>query len=283
MAQLPPPSAAPAGWYADPYRGGALRYFDGRRWMADGPPVPQLAPPAAPHPSLPVSAAAGAVGILIASLVAGRLLIAWLAEYEWPVVVYIAMLTVIGYGPSLWWCRYVSRRWGTGSLGADIGLRFRWSDIGWGPLVWFGALVTQIACAAIVLALDIPLTSNTEGIDDLDADRGYIIAVLVSAVIAAPLVEEMIFRGVVMRGLLSRIGPILTVGVQGVLFGAAHVGPERGVGNVGLALVLSGVGIAFGTAAFLLRRIGPTILAHAVFNGVVLVIVLFFADELSRT
>jgi uncharacterized protein len=281
MAPLPPPSAAPAGWYADPYRGG-LRYFDGRQWARDGPAAPVLAPATEPHPSLPVAAAVGAVGILLASLVSGRLFVSWLAEYEWPVVVYVAILTAIGYGPSLWWCLYASRRWGTGSLAADIGLRFRWSDIGWGPVVWFGALMTQIACAAVVLALDIPLTSNTEGIGELEADRGYIIAVLVSAVIGAPFVEEMVFRGVVMRGLLSRIGPILTVGVQGVLFGAAHVGPERGVGNIGLVLVLSGVGVALGTAAFLLRRLGPVILAHAIFNGVVFVIVLFFADELSR-
>jgi hypothetical protein len=34
------PSAAPAGWYADPYGSGALRYFDGAYWtphVAPGP------------------------------------------------------------------------------------------------------------------------------------------------------------------------------------------------------------------------------------------------------
>ena len=38
--------------------------------------------------------------------------------------------------------------------------------------------------------------------------------------------------------------------------------------------MLAGVGVVFGGAAFFLRRIGPTILAHAIFNGVVLIIVL---------
>ena len=47
-------------------------------------------------------------------------------------------------------------------------------------------------------------------------------------------------------------------------------------------MVLSGVGIAFGAAAVLLRRIGPTIVAHAIFNAAVLVIVLTgVADRLQ--
>ena len=95
-----------------------------------------------------------------------------------------------------------------------------------------------------------------------------------TAVVAAPIVEEMIFRGLMLRGLLSRMSAWLAVGVQGLLFGAVHVDPVRGIGNIGLALVLSAVGVVFGGAAYLLRRIGPTILAHAIFNGVVMVIVL---------
>ena len=92
--------------------------------------------------------------------------------------------------------------------------------------------------------------------------------------VAAPIIEELVFRGLVLRGFLSRMGPTSAILLQGVLFGVAHVDPVRGVGNVGLALVLSGVGIAFGTSAYLTRRLGPTVIAHAIFNGVVLAIVL---------
>jgi membrane protease YdiL (CAAX protease family) len=108
----------------------------------------------------------------------------------------------------------------------------------------------------------------------VDADRGYVIAVLIAAVVAAPVVEELVFRGVVLRGLLSRTGAVLAIALQGALFGAAHVDPVRGAGNLGLALILGGDGVAFGTAAYLFRRIGPTIAAHAIFNAVVLAIVL---------
>ena len=105
------------------------------------------------------------------------------------------------------------------------------------------------------------------------------IALAVTAVIAAPIVEEMVFRGIVMRGLRARLGAALTVTVQAVFFGAAHFDPVRGTGNIGLVMVLSSVGGAFGLGAYLLRRIGPTILAHAIFNGVVLIIVLTGASD----
>ena len=85
----------------------------------------------------------------------------------------------------------------------------------------------------------------------------------------------------VLRGLLSRLPAVGAVAGQAVLFGAAHVDPVRGAGNVGLVMVLSGVGAVFGGAAYLLRRIGATVIAHAIFNGVVLLIVLSgVADDL---
>jgi uncharacterized protein len=273
MSAFPPPTTGPAGWYPDPDGRGTLRYFDGRQWDTPGS-SPGFAPQRAPHPTLPMPAALGALAILVVSLLGGRLLIDALVTFGWPVLVYVTILAVVGYGPSLWWCWYVSRRWGSGRLADDVGLRARWSDLGWGPLIWIGAVMCQIVVAAFVLATRVPTSSNTEGISDLQADRSYVIALLVTAVVAAPLIEEMVFRGVVLRGLLSRFGVVLSIGLQAVLFGVAHIDPVRGMGNVGLVVILSAVGVALGTAAYLLRRIGPTILAHAIFNGVVLAIVL---------
>jgi uncharacterized protein len=273
MSAFPPPTTGPAGWYPDPDGRGTLRYFDGRQWDTPGA-APAFEAQRAPHPTLPMPAALGALAILVVSLLGGRFLIDALVTFGWPVLVYVTILAVVGYGPSLWWCWYVSRRWGSGRLADDVGLRARWSDLGWGPLIWIGAVMCQIVVAAFVLATRVPTSSNTEGIGDLQADRSYVIALLVTAVIAAPLVEEMVFRGVVLRGLLSRFGVAVSIGLQAVLFGVAHIDPVRGMGNVGLAVILSAVGVALGTAAYLLRRIGPTILAHAIFNGVVLAIVL---------
>lgn len=225
-------------------------------------------------PTLPLAAAIGAIVVLSASLLVSKYLLDAVVGFGWPLAVYVAILATVGYGPSLWWCRHVSRRWGTGALGVDIGLTPRFADLGWGPVVWLGAVASQLMMGAIVVALGVPLASNTEGIEEISADRTYVVSLVITAVIAAPIIEEMVFRGVVMRGLHSRMSIPVVVVVQGVLFGIAHVDPLRGVGTIGLVLVLSGVGIAFGTAVVLLGRIGPSIVAHALFNGVVLLVVL---------
>jgi len=223
---------------------------------------------------LPLQVAVGAVVVLIASLLASRYLLDYLVRFEWPIAVYALIGVVVGYGPSVVWCVYASRRWGTGRAGADVGLRFRWSDAGWGPLAWLAALGCEVVVIVIVQLVDIPLVGNTEGLGDLELDRTYVISLLVTAVVAAPVVEEMVFRGLMLRGLRSRMGAVAAVGIQGMLFGLAHLDPVRGAGNLGLVLVLAAVGVAFGGTAYLLRRIGPTIIAHAIFNGVVMAVVL---------
>jgi membrane protease YdiL (CAAX protease family) len=273
MTDLPPPTSAPAGWYPDPEMG-ALRFFDGYRWV--GAPVPPPAPPRGPHPTLPIEVAWGALGVLTASLVVAKVIVDQLLANDWPLIVYIVVAAVVSYGPSLVWVAYVRRRWGGGRL-ASLGLQFRWSDLGWAPLTWLIAVLTQAGIAVVVYVTDIPFTSNIEsdgsGVNAGD-ERTYVIALLVAAVVAAPVIEELVFRGLVMRGFLGAMPSVVAIGAQGVLFGAAHVDPVRGAGNIGLVLVLSGVGVALGGAAYLLRRLGASVLAHAILNGVVLALVL---------
>lgn len=226
-----------------------------------------------PHPTLPLRAGIEIVVVLTASLVAGKLAVDALVEYEWPVVVYVALLSAIGYGPPLWWARRVSRAHGTGQVWSDLGARPRWIDLAWGPVVWLACVACQIVAAVIVTILRIPATSNTEGLSDAADDRTYVIAIVVTAVVAAPVVEELVFRGVVLRALLSQFAAAPAIAGQAVLFGVAHVDPVRGIGNVGLVIVLSAVGAALGTAAYLLRHIVASMVAHAILNGVVLAIV----------
>jgi membrane protease YdiL (CAAX protease family) len=267
MSTFPPPTTAPAGWYPDPTNGGT-RYFDGRMWA----PAQPVFEEREAHPDLPLAAALGALGVLLASLLVGRTLGGVVAEVG-PDVLGFAVAVVLGYAPSVVWAWYVMRRWGGGGP-ASVGWRFRWSDLGWGPLTWLAAVASQLVMYGIVVLFHIPLSSNVEDVSDPDITRLYQVLTVLAAVVAAPLVEELVFRGLVLRGFLSRMGPVVAIGLQGLLFGFAHSDPSRGSGNLGLGLVLSAVGIALGTSAYLLRRIGPTIVAHAIFNGVVLAIVL---------
>ncbi|MFK7918716.1 MAG: lysostaphin resistance A-like protein [Ilumatobacter sp.] len=226
------------------------------------------------HPTLPFAAGLGALVVLTVSLLCSKLLLDLVVDYEWPVVFYVMLLGASGYGPSVCWWLFATKQWGSGSRFGDVGIEPRWSDLAWGPLIWFSTLMVQAAISVLVLVLNIPIANNTDDIGEFSADRTYTIAIVITAVVAAPLVEELVFRGLVMRSLLSVAGAPVAIILQGVLFGVAHIDPVRGVGNVGLAVVLSGVGISFGAAAYWLRRIGPTMVAHAIFNGVVMIILL---------
>lgn len=261
----------PTGWFPDPWNSAGVRFWDGRAWTGH---AATPAPAPLPHPSLPVRAAWGAVATLIVSLIASRYLLEAISGFGWPIAVYVAIVATIGYVPALLWCWHASRRWGTGHFRADVGLRGRWVDAGWGPVTWGACLVTQIVVGVIVVLLRIPFTSNVKDVTDLRTDRGYVLSLLVLAVVAAPLAEEIVFRGVVLRGLLSRTGAVVAVGLQGVLFGMAHFDPIRGTGNVGLILVLSAVGCVLGGAAYLTRRLAPTMIAHAILNAVAMALAL---------
>lgn len=263
------------GWYDDPWAADRLRWWDGHQWTPYSTPRPtasRLKPPRPPHPELPISLALVTLATILGSLVASRFLLRWLSDYEWPVVLYVVIAGALGYGPVLAVTVWISRRHGSGSWRGDVGLWFRAADPGWGVLTWVCCFGAQMVMGAIVVGFDIPFTSNTEGVDDLSANRGYVIALLVVAVIAAPIVEEIVFRGIVLKGFLGRMPVWLAVAAQGVVFGCAHFDPVRGRGNIGLVLVLSGVGVVLGGAAYLYRRIGPTIVAHATINAIAMTI-----------
>ncbi|MDO8390016.1 MAG: CPBP family glutamic-type intramembrane protease [Actinomycetota bacterium] len=272
-------SLTPPGWYPDPYAGpGAVRYWTGAAWTAQvavpaalGPAPPRATPP---HPTLPLPVAVGAILSVGVPLVFSRYVLRALADQKWPIAVYVALLAVVAYGPPLVFWRYASRRWGTGSPRADVGLTGRWADAGWGPLTWLACVGAQLLVGSIVLATKIPIQNNTDQIRDARDNPGYVIPMLIVAVIAAPIVEEIVFRGLVQRGLLSVMHPAVAVGVQAVLFGGAHFDPARGTGNIGLVMVLSGVGAVLGGSSYLLRRLAPNMIAHAIINSVAMAIVL---------
>ena len=269
----PSPQWSPAGWYSDPLDVSGVRYWDGFAWT----PYTALAQAQTrrePFRPLPVQAALVALAVTVVTLIASKYLLQWIVRYEWPILVYTAIGLITAYGPMLGSCWWISKKWGTGSLREDVGLKFRVVDCGWGPLTWISAVVAQVLAALLILAFKVPVISNTEGISRHPLDRTYVISFALLAVVAAPIVEELVFRGLIMRGLRSVFPAWLAVGLQGVLFGAAHFDPVRGMGNIGLVAILSAVGIVLGGSAYLVRRLAPTMIAHALFNSLVFVILM---------
>jgi membrane protease YdiL (CAAX protease family) len=90
--------------------------------------------------------------------------------------------------------------------------------------------------------------------------------VILLAVIAvgAPLVEELFFRGLLLRSLSKWFGPVVGVTGSGLLFGLAHFEPVQ---LAGLAVF----GVVLAIVACKLGRLGPTIAAHISFNAAAVV------------
>ena len=215
-----------------------------------------------PFRTLPVVAAWWGLAVTLAALVEARVVLELLGRVDWPILVYAALAAVLGYGPMVAYCTFASRRWGTGSLATDLGLRLRWKDLAWAPVIWLSAWAGGIVAAIVVLAIRLPMTSNTEGIDDCGRPRRPDRAFLIVAVVVAPVAEEMMFRGVVMRGLAS-VAPIGLAIAGQALFGAAHVDPVTRLGQPRPHGRAGGGGRRVRGATYLLRRLGPAIAGRA--------------------
>lgn len=93
--------------------------------------------------------------------------------------------------------------------------------------------------------------------------------VVVMAVVVAPVVEEVIFRGY-LYGVARRFGGRwAAVGVTALLFAAIHV---NALGLVPLALL----GVVFALAYELTGSLWTSVLMHVCFNGLTLVVLAFF-------
>src|SRR4051812_3704843 len=264
-----PPSAPPAGWYLDPWKRATYRWWDGQAWSWQ---VHTPAPPPAPVPTMPI--AAGLWGLLaITAVLIGLHLLAALVAGTLPVVPAVIVVAVVLYGPMAWFCRYASRRWGTGHVRADLGVTARPIDAAIGVAVALIALQAERIALLVVEILHLPVRSNTEGVS-VSGDRGLYLTLAAVAVVAAPLVEELFFRGLLLSALRSRLKPGAAIGVQAVVFGAYHASPNYGWGNIGLAFILAAVGVVLGVTAQLTRRLGPGMVGHALVNAIVFVVLL---------
>ena len=123
--------------------------------------------------------------MLVASLLVGRTLGAVVAEIG-PDVLGFVVAVVFGYAPSVLWAIHVMRRWGDGTP-SSVGWRFRWVDLGWGPLTWLSAVASQLVMYTLVVRLfHIPLSSNVDDVKGPDVTLVYQIVTVLVAVVAAP-------------------------------------------------------------------------------------------------
>jgi membrane protease YdiL (CAAX protease family) len=80
-------------------------------------------------------------------------------------------------------------------------------------------------------------------------------------IVAAPLLEEYLFRGLILRGLLENSRRVTAIIVSAVLFGVSH-------GNLRQFILAVTIGVTFGWWYQCTRSVGPGLIGHATFNSV---------------
>jgi uncharacterized protein len=264
------PTAAPADWYNDPDNPGTKRYWDGKQWtqqsrLSGVEVADDIAEPS--HATLPFKSGFTAILLMLVGTALIPLLL--LGGENSPFTSNAGLVVVAGlsYAPATIWCWQQLRK-SPQSL-------FRWSDLAIGPATWITVVFIQGVTAIVLLTLNIPTASNVQDSTSDGSGVDYSLgvgALIIVAVIFAPICEEIIFRGVLMRALLSRTHVAVALVTQGIVFGVAHINPAFGSGNIGLTIILSVVGICFGYVAWWRKSIGVSIVAHALFNGAVVIV-----------
>lgn len=165
-----------------------------------------------------------------------------------------------------------SRRFGTSSIRGDLALRFRPIDLVGVPL---GVATQFLLVPALYRPLqelwpdtfsDARLEERAQDLADRAGGFDTVLLVIV-VVIGAPLVEELVYRGLIQRSLSTAVGASSGLLMTALLFALIHFSP---VEYPGLFLA----GLVFGACVTATDRLGPAILTHAAFNAAGLVVVL---------
>ena len=263
-------TSPPPGWYADPWRIAALRWWDGREWTAwawaEAPREHQ------PDPASPTFSpwAAVLVGLATVATIFAARGIGSVFDYRRAGLATFAFYGLLFSGMA-GSCIVASRVLGTGSIVRDFGWRIRTIDIAWGLVVLIASIAARVAFALVV---GTDRGSSDDLRDGLRNHHDVLGVFLVAALIGAPLFEELVFRGVIQRGLTKLAGKYVAIVGQGLLFGFYHVVGAFDLVSVFYVGSLSIIGMVFGIAADRTGRLGPGMLAHFLSNALAMAVLL---------
>jgi len=163
----------------------------------------------------------------------------------------------------------VSHLFGTGKPQRDYGLSFRAVDLVGLPV---GIIVQLVFVPALYWLLSPVIDPDKVGeaaenlTNKADDTLGVFLLVLL-VVVGAPIVEELFFRGLVMRSFQARYNDGLALVASAVLFGLVHF-------NLYTLPALVLFGLVLGYCAQRTGRLGMGILAHAGFNAATVALLL---------
>lgn len=151
-----------------------------------------------------------------------------------------------------------------------FGRRPFWATIGWGWSPRFGFWRSVLASFALlggaVLVATLLGVNRTPFDDMLRSSTAALFTTAFLATATAPLVEELVYRGVLFPALQRASNTALAVVVVGVLFALVHVWQyKNSPGTIGAILLLS-FALTYVRAAT--GRVLPCVVIHFIFNGV---------------
>lgn len=172
----------------------------------------------------------------------------------------------LAYGGALF---LISQYKGRGSLFLDFGVAIR-LKYWWALVAGFGL---QFVLGLLVLPL-ITLVDNEQQsvVEELRDSSGAKLAILlVAAGLLAPVFEEVLFRGLLLRSLRRRFTPELAIGIQALIFAAAHL-TDPSLGSLAVVPALYALGVISGIAAVRVGDLSVSIPLHMGFNLVTLLV-----------
>ncbi|MBK5287160.1 MAG: CPBP family intramembrane metalloprotease [Acidimicrobiia bacterium] len=151
---------------------------------------------------------------------------------------------------------------GRGSLLADYGLVVRLRDWRW-LLVGIGlSIVATLATALIDVVSNTTPQQEVVRAIERSSTLGQVLGA-VAVVTLAPLAEELLFRGLLLRALLRRMGAVAAAMISGGLFALSHL-VDPGAAPFLAPLML--VGVVSAIRAIRTGELSQSVLLHAGFN-----------------
>lgn len=244
------------------------------------PAVSRVDPVTESVPNFPALRASTALGYWFSAFVLGNLaslvavVLVWRGQVTDTVPIWVT-----GISAGVMWLvfaaflRLVSHGTGSGSMRHDFGFALRRNDL------WVGVPLGVFSQLVLVNLVNWPLSRVFPGQFSPDkveerarsiadsAPGAWVVLLVVVVVVAAPLIEELMYRGLIQQGLANSFGPVRGWVLGAVVFAAIHFAPVEFPGLFVFALVL-------GWCYRRTGRLGMGIITHMAFNATGLLVVM---------
>jgi len=159
----------------------------------------------------------------------------------------------------------VSRRWGQGRFGTDFKVRLGWIDLAGLPI----GIASQLLLVPLIYWPLQRIWPDAFSSDEIEqrarelwdkAHGGWIVVLVLVVALGAPIIEELVYRGLILQALQSRLNDWVALIISAAWFALIHLQPVELPGLFAFALVL---GICFQRTG----RLGMAVMAHIGFNA----------------